>query len=150
MKVIKGDLVQLAKDGKFDVIVHGCNCFCTMGGGIAAQIKKEFPSAYAADLTTRNWTQPKLGNYTSAKIYIGDEILHVVNAYTQFHFGTGRNVNYEAIYTCFEKLKFEFSAKKIGIPMIGAGLAGGNWNIIETIISEVMKNEDITLVKYEA
>jgi O-acetyl-ADP-ribose deacetylase (regulator of RNase III) len=31
MKVIKGDLIQLAKDGKFDLIVHGCNCFCTMG-----------------------------------------------------------------------------------------------------------------------
>lgn len=27
MKIIKGDLIKLALDGKFDVIIHGCNCF---------------------------------------------------------------------------------------------------------------------------
>ena len=39
MKIIKGDLIKLALQGEFDVIVHGCNCFCTMGAGIAKSIK---------------------------------------------------------------------------------------------------------------
>ena len=39
MKTIKGDLIKLAQDGEFDVIVHGCNCMCTMSAGIAKQIK---------------------------------------------------------------------------------------------------------------
>jgi O-acetyl-ADP-ribose deacetylase (regulator of RNase III) len=43
---ICGDLIRLAILGNFDVIVHGCNCFKTMGGGIAAQIKRVFPKAY--------------------------------------------------------------------------------------------------------
>lgn len=33
MKYIIGDLLKLADDGQFDVIVHGCNCFNTMGAG---------------------------------------------------------------------------------------------------------------------
>lgn len=31
MKEVTGDLIKLAQDGQFDVIVHGCNCFCTNG-----------------------------------------------------------------------------------------------------------------------
>lgn len=51
-KTTRGDLIKLAKKGKFDIIVHGCNCFCEMGAGIARQIKKTFPEAYRADMET--------------------------------------------------------------------------------------------------
>jgi len=46
MNVIPGDLLRLALDGRFDVIVHGCNCQCAMGKGIALSIKQQFPEAY--------------------------------------------------------------------------------------------------------
>ena len=49
MKYIEGDLIQLAKNGKFNVIVHGCNCFNTMGAGIAKMIKDNFIGAWKAD-----------------------------------------------------------------------------------------------------
>lgn len=49
MKKVYGDLIEMAEHGDFDVIVHGCNCFCTMGAGIALQIKHHFPEAYYAD-----------------------------------------------------------------------------------------------------
>jgi O-acetyl-ADP-ribose deacetylase (regulator of RNase III) len=45
-------------------------------------------------------------------------------------------------------MKQEFSGKRIGIPLIGAGLAGGDWNKIAAIIDEAMQGEDITLVRY--
>ncbi|MGJ4995019.1 hypothetical protein ACQR0Z_11425 [Bradyrhizobium sp. HKCCYLS3077] len=65
MKIIKGDLIKLALDGHIDVIVHGCNCQCTMGAGIAKSIKDIFPEAYAADLSTpraaaRSWAPYRL------------------------------------------------------------------------------------------
>ena len=41
MNIVKGCLIELAVEGNFDVIVHGCNCFNTMGAGIAKQIKKK-------------------------------------------------------------------------------------------------------------
>ena len=68
MKTIKGDLIKLALDGRFDVIIHGCNCYCTMGAGIAKAIKNIFPEAYDADCKTEKGSKPKLGSYSSARI----------------------------------------------------------------------------------
>ena len=41
-KEIKGDLIKLALSGQFDVITHGCNCYCTMGSGIAPHMHRNF------------------------------------------------------------------------------------------------------------
>jgi O-acetyl-ADP-ribose deacetylase (regulator of RNase III) len=49
MKSISGDLIHLAKKGEFDLIVHGCNCFCTMAAGIAKGIKAAFEADQATD-----------------------------------------------------------------------------------------------------
>lgn len=35
MKEINGDLVEMADNGQFSLIVHGCNCQSVMGSGIA-------------------------------------------------------------------------------------------------------------------
>jgi O-acetyl-ADP-ribose deacetylase (regulator of RNase III) len=52
VKVVRGDLLQLALDGAFDVIVHGANCQCVMGAGNARTIRERLPEAYEADLAT--------------------------------------------------------------------------------------------------
>ena len=41
----------------------------------------------------------------------------------------------------------DFKGKKIGYPKIGAGLAGGDWDLISHIIHEELAGEDHTLVK---
>jgi len=43
----------------------------------------------------------------------------------------------------------KFSGKRIAYPLLGAGLAGGDWDIISKIISKVLENEDHTLVKFK-
>lgn len=68
MKVIKGNLIGLALSGEFDVIIHGCNCFHTMGAGIAKQIRQYFPEAYVADLHTGRGDLRKLGSYSHVLI----------------------------------------------------------------------------------
>ena len=150
MKEIYGDLIQLGIDGEFDVIIHGCNCFCTMGGGIARSIKKRFPTAYAADCETEKGSRKKLGTYTFAKIPVQDRELIVVNAYTQYGHGKGKvNVDYDAMRDVMRRIKQDFLGKRLGYPLIGAGLAGGDWNIISQIIEEELKGEDHTLVRYQ-
>ena len=146
MKTIKGNLIKLAKAGKFDVIIHGANCFCTMGAGIALQIKKEFPLAYEADQRTTKGDKTKLGYYTSVLI----DSLWIINAYTQYDYrGPGRKADYTAIRSVFRKIKNNFSGTKIAFPYIGAGLAGGSWKIISQIIEEELAGENFTLVKYD-
>jgi len=153
MKVIKGDLLELAKHRQFDVIIHGCNCFNVMSKGIAKQIKTAFPEAYLADIKTIKGDRKKLGNYSMATATIDiDDIetdLIIVNGYTQYHYGGRRkNADYKAIRLLFKKIKKDFRRKRIGFPKIGAGLAGGNWKIISKIIDKELEGEDFTFVEY--
>lgn len=149
MKTIKGDLVQLAQEGKFDVIVHGCNCQCRMARGIAATIKQHFPEAEAADLATEKGSRSKLGDFSQADIVRGNLKFSVINAYTQFDWnGNGVLADYEAIRQVMKSLKARFAGLRIGYPKIGAGLAGGDWTTIEAIIREELSGTDHTCVEY--
>ena len=147
MKVIKGDLLKLADEGKFDVIIHGCNCFCAMGAGIALQIRNKYPEAYRADKQTEQGDINKLGSYSS---YTYPNGLTVVNAYTQYMPGyNDLRQNYRAIDDVMKQIVVDFEGKKIGLPLIGAGLAGGDWNIIRDIIKNNLKDKvDYTIVEY--
>lgn len=162
MKTVKNNLLALANEGYFDVIIQGCNCFHTFGAGLAAQIKKNFPRAYSADLLTSYGKKEKLGQISTALIsrrLFGDmddpnsrDKIHnfvIVNGYTQFSMGVGRHVDYGALRQVFKTVKKTFSGKRIGYPMIGAGLAGGDWSIISKIIDEELEGEDHTFVIYE-
>jgi O-acetyl-ADP-ribose deacetylase (regulator of RNase III) len=150
MKTIKGDLITLALDGVFDVIIHGCNCFCTMGAGIARAVKDEFPEAFQADQATEKGDRAKLGTFTHAAVERNGQVITVINAYTQFDYqGKGVLADYGAIRSVFKALKSEFSGSRFGFPLIGAGLAGGDWAVISEIICEELQGEDFTLVEFD-
>lgn len=150
MKTISGDLIKLALAGEFDVIVHGCNCFHAMGAGIARAISAQFPEAFDADKATEYGASSKPGTISSAQIIRGDARFTVVNAYTQFQWrGQGQKADYEAIQSCFERIADRFPTARIGYPMIGAGLAGGDWSIIEASISKALSGLNHTLVVFD-
>lgn len=148
LKSAKGDLIKMALEGQFDIIGHGCNCFCTMGKGIAKGIKQHFPDAYKADLQTEKGDRKKLGTITFAE----QHGVIVVNCYTQHGYarqhGPGPHVNYEAIRGCMQEIKKRFSGKRIGLPLIGCGLAGGDWGVASKIIEEELAGEDVTIVLF--
>jgi O-acetyl-ADP-ribose deacetylase (regulator of RNase III) len=178
MNKIKGDLVKLALEGKFDVIVHGCNCFCTQGAGLAKEMNRVFNSLLY-DTRVINDVN-KLGTITYGKLVLGEndawnekilpklkhtvdfdeeearskEII-VVNAYTQYYYGKRKpligkhHADYTAIRMCMRKINHQFKGKHIGLPLIGCGLAGGSWYDVEQIIEEELKDCKITIVYYE-
>ena len=146
MKEQTGDLIDLAMKGEFDVIVHGCNCECIMGGGIAKQIKKAFPETFEADCGTQKADASKIGGISYAKVKLeNNRRLVIVNGYTQLL--AGGQVNYDAVRDVMKQVKQNFYGQRIGYPMIGAGLAGGEWNRIREIIEEELNDEDHTLVQ---
>lgn len=147
MKTLNGNLITLAKNGHFDCIVHGCNCLNTWGAGIAFQMKQHFPEAYDVDRHTIKGYKAKLGNYTKHQYPSG---LIIINAYTQYRPGPNPlEENYQAITDVFLKIKEKFSGMRIGIPAIGSGLAGGDFDTIYKIIEDVMGDEDVTMVIYK-
>lgn len=150
METVKGDLILLAKQGMFDVIVHGCDCYGDMGGGIAKSIRKHFPEAYAADQNTEKGNVNKLGSYSSALVGSREQALTIVNAYTQPHWkGRGVLVDYNAVAAVMKLIKVDFSGQRIGYPRIGSGLARGDWTILSHIIDEALKGENHMLVDFD-
>ena len=148
MKRLTGDLIELAKDGEFDVIVHGCNCFHRMGAGIAKAIRKAFPEAEEADLKTSLRDRSKLGSISWAEVELPGGSLVVVNAYTQYHYGGGkRRADCDAIRQAFREVKARFGDRRIGYPKIGAGLARGDWDTINQIIDEELEGTDHAVVE---
>jgi O-acetyl-ADP-ribose deacetylase (regulator of RNase III) len=166
---IDGDLIKLAKEAKFDVIVHGCNCHSKMGAGIAPQMAEAF-GCDRFEMELWGSDVNKLGNIDYQTFVLGEKTifslsdlknnrnepqLTVVNAYTQFNYGRNhtdgdlRPFDYEAFTICMRKLNIEFAGKHIGMPKIGAGLAGGNWNHIEHIINVELKDCQVTIVNYK-
>jgi len=149
----QGNLLDLAEQGLFDVVVQGCNCFCTMGAGIAREIANRYPRAYYVDQLTQEGDYTKLGNWTDAdcgKFWI-------INAYTQYDTATrqGEDVfEYLAFELILQKLIHVHGTKRIGLPYIGMGLAGGNKMAIMGMIKAFAlavadKGGSVTLVEFK-
>jgi O-acetyl-ADP-ribose deacetylase (regulator of RNase III) len=154
---ITGDIIKLAESGKFDYILQGCNCFHTMGSGLAGQLVKKYPLVLEADKTTAYGDREKLGKWTSAKISANDSQFTIVNVYTQFFFGLGTDVfeydSFDEFLKSFgEHLRMRGTRVRVAFPKIGAGLAGGNWPRILQSISNFSKLNsdfiDVTIVSY--
>ena len=157
MKKVKGNLLDLAEQGEFDIVVHGVNCFNTMGGGIAKEIRARYPAVAAVDSLTDRGDYNKLGNWTTAAAFPADgskNYFTIINAYTQYNMSTGEDVfEYEAFALILRKLIHTSGNLRIGLPYIGMGLAGGNKDIIIPIIEDfaekvAARGGSVTLVEF--
>lgn len=162
---IKGDLIKLAINGNFDVICHGVNCYATMGAGIAPQMAKAFGcDKFPLERQQHRGDYNKLGQIDwKVNTYTGgtDEFnffefdLAVVNIYSQYGFGlnhdggTARPIDYDALRLGLRKINHQFKGRHVGLPQIGCGLAGGDFNIVSKIIQEELKDCKVTVVIYD-
>jgi O-acetyl-ADP-ribose deacetylase (regulator of RNase III) len=132
---LTGDVLSLFENNRFDVLIHSCNCFHTMGGGVAKAIKNRYPQVYQADQNTEYGSKDKLGSFSIGYTKFGE----VLNLYTQYYYGSlcnGPCVDYKALEQCLRKVGDAYSDRRIGMPMISCGLAQGEWNIIYPMIEK--------------
>lgn len=154
LKHTKGNLLDLAEAGKYNIILHGCNCFHTMGSGIAREIRARYPHAYDADcMQTAKGDRDKVGKFSIA---LGKQFT-IINAYTQDGFNaSGKNVDvfeYAGFQTILDTLACRYPGCKFGVPYIGMGLAGGDkiriLAMLEVFAQKVTAtNGSVTLVEF--
>lgn len=130
------------------LIIHGCNAQGVMGSGVALAVKQKYPSAFKDYYDFCNNPHSNRSTLLGNVIFtdISNDIC-VASAITQECYGRDgiRYVNYEALSRCFEQIaRLKGANMKIHIPTIGAGLGGGNWKIISTIIDETIGHLDVT------
>jgi len=158
---IQGNLITLAQEGQFDLIAHGCNCQANMGAGIAAQIATHFPKATLID---EHGALP--GTICAVTYPCG---LTIVNAYTQISPGPANkrfqalspiNDYQEPVYDTLENryafirhamrsINQFFAGKRLGLPLIGCGLAGGEWERVKPIFQEEFDACDVNVVHFK-
>ena len=123
-----------------------------MGAGIAPQMAKAFG---CDEYPMEGWGPDinKLGciDYEYYELEDGPEFVTVINSYTQHHFSSknGPPIDYEALTLCMRKINEQFEGQHIGLPQIGAGLAGGDWERIKQIIQTELVDCNVTVVIYK-
>ncbi len=128
-----GDLLE----SPYRLILHGCNAQGVMGSGIAKQIRKKYPQAF----------EEYYAAYEKDMLWLGDVIFAdcedkiIANGITQQYYGRGGKcfVSYEAINNVMEDT-YDYALKHgleyVAMPLIGAGLGGGSWKKISSIIED--------------
>lgn len=142
---IKGDLF----DTKRDVIGHGVNCKGAFGAGVAAQVAKKYPEArqcYLDKYKREGWKPGDVQFVTVADYRV------IANMATQEDYGGDgrRYVSYRGIAIAFDEL-LRFCKQGgwgVAIPKIGAGLAGGDWGVIEPLIVEAVERYSVPVDVY--
>lgn len=155
MEWIKGDLLE----ADLDYYCHQVNCQGKMGSGIAKSIREKWPIVYKEycdwHMGYEAWAhahQNQEYTYNAADAMLGhiqvvkvNDNQNVVNMAAQAYFGYDgrRYTSYDAFWSCLGEIKATIpKGSKIGFPKnIGCGLGGANWQVIETMIYEVLDND---------
>ncbi|AGN30142.2 Tk.4 [Vibrio phage nt-1] len=159
---ISGDIVATLahtlmkpKADKRVFIGQGCNCFIRQGSGIAGQLR-QFPEIFQADEDYGRFGDPmKLGEFSRATLGVNplDPDAVVYNMYTQFSMGTNeRHVEYSAIKQAVKNVCLDMldcGDEPLYLPLIGAGLAGGDWEIIRNVIHEASGKQAVVIVHFD-
>ena len=145
MNIIEGNLIELAEQSQFDVIVHGCNCFNVMGKGIAFSIANSFQLPKEPMLEpfleiSLNRVDTQMADHRTTN----GTMLTIVNGYTQYH--PGKHLNFNALESVFGLIALHFVGLKIGYPLIGCGIAGGKWEHVSPLIDSKLYGMDHSVV----
>ena len=141
-----GDIIKIWEAG--NNIAHGCNCFHLMGAGVAGQLATKYPQVLLADKSGSDYgDHKKLGSFTIAQMIdpLGLNPGLCFNFYTQFHPGKHFDITY--LLMALQKY-FDQTNEMLYIPRIGAGIGGGDWDLIERRINENIKG-NITVVDWD-
>lgn len=130
---------------KNQIICHQVNCQGKMGTGIAKHVKDKFPEVYDTYAEICKDIQSPLGNVWL--VQVTEEVHYIANLFAQNYYGRDkRYTDYEALSKCLEKINKK--ASELGLDLafpygMGCNNAGGNWNIVSTMIKEICTDVDV-------
>lgn len=163
IKHIKGDILTASELPGFVAICHQVNCKGVMGAGLALQIKDKYPEVYQKYrryCKDEHYNPPQtLKSLLLGKIQIiypekgglnpDDYHFCIINCFGQDGCGCGLQTDYLALKMCFSKINERFKGKRVALPFkIGCGLAGGDWNIVYSLIEKELCDCNVEIWEY--
>jgi hypothetical protein len=159
IQYVEGDLVEMIKSGECDAAAHGCNCFHTMGAGIARALKDLTEcDTLAADMETPYGDINKLGSFSIGYYTTAEKKIPIYNLYTQYTMASPGcvAVHWDSVFEGLIKVVSAMrSGSTLAIPYIGCGLAGGEEQDFIDVVESLNEFEDelpdvhLKIVKYK-
>jgi len=137
MNIVEQDILTIREDA---VICHQVNCIGVMGGGLALQVREQYPDAYDVYKAKDDW---RLGDCQI--VHVGNEI-YIANLAGQKNIGTGLQTDYKALAQALRVARDFADANELELAlpyMMGCGLAGGNWDIVSDMIEQIAPNATV-------
>lgn len=128
-----GDILNT--DTKY--IAHCVNAQGKMASGVARAIRNRYPKAYSDYMEVFHNSGLPLGKVI-ASVNKPHTVLHIVGQQTYGYDGR-TYVNYRALRRGIRTINKNFN-EPVSFPLIGCGLAGGDWSIVRSIIEEESTN----------
>ena len=123
--VLAKDLIEDIE--KYDVILIGTNCYCTMNNGFQGKIRKKYNFVYDLNLSTKYGDKNKLGKRVTTKntkpifslcfITLGYSFRPDLNKYY---------LDYKALENCIKTANNEFQGLKVATTVMGSEEFDGN------------------------
>ena len=146
MEIIEKDIFTCEEN----IIVHQTNCLGVMGSGIAKTVKEKYPEVFKGyeHYCKTNTAENILG---TALICEANDGKYIANAFGQLNYGTDKQyTDYDALKHALTEIK-DFAKEKelsVAIPYkIGCGLAGGDWNTVFDMITEIFTEVKCNIYK---
>jgi len=165
IKIVKGNIIDALVNQDVDIFAHGVNCKGVFGSGLAGEIARRLPKVRNEYLYKHRSSGWGLGKTQIVKIQTEtldkegspySQSSFIMNCATQKDYGRNPQsqpnnmyCSYEAIRQCMYEYHGYCKEYNLvaGLPYIGCGLAGGDWNIVSKIIEEEF--EDMTIIVYQ-
>ena len=157
LNIIQKDLIKAFKENEINVLIQQCNCFHTQNAGLAKNIRQEYPEVLNVDLATPYGDKSKLGtfSYVIPERKNISQTGYIINLYGQYRYGKGLQTDYDAQRKGLNKIAEFLSCQgtletiKIGVPLLGCGLAGGDWSVVQKIIQEELIDKGFNVTVYK-
>lgn len=149
MNIIEGDLIALAQQGQFDVIMHGCNCY-DMDTGVAGAVIKAYPEALIAHQQSgERGDTTRYGGYSHAVVRGKFTPLVILNGYTQKMYGKyHKNFDYKALENVCARALHRLGGRQLrfGLPLIGVGRGKAEPDKVLALLERMFEDENLTIV----
>ncbi|HZU96416.1 MAG TPA: macro domain-containing protein [Planctomycetota bacterium] len=127
-------------------LAHGCNCAGSMGAGIAVEFRRRWPDMF----------EEYRALCESGRFQPGDVFLWEAPDRTIFNLGTQKTWRTKATLVAIEssvakmcELADSKRIARVGLPRIGAGLGGLEWDDVREVIGRVASTAKVKLVVFE-
>lgn len=147
---ITGDLFTLLPEGRPIILPHVVNNIQRMGSGFVVPLITKWPQVKEEYMALPELV---LGNVQYVAVSESPRI-SVANMVAQNGVVGPTNpkpIKYSALIDCMRNVAFESlnwpKDTIICAPQFGAGLAGGNWDLIEELINEIWKKNEVVVYK---